>query len=432
MRYQPIPNSLFIKNRKKLGSQLKDGAVAILCSNEVLPTNADGVFGFKQNSDLFYLCGIDQEETYLILQPNHPVESHREILFIRETNDHLKIWEGEKLSKEQAREISGIEKVLWSHQLDGYLKRTLPEAKSIYLNANEHDGRNTEFRTKSEEFNQKVMAAYPLFEVNRLAPILGELRLIKEKEEIDQLRKALAITKKGFLRLADKITPDIHEFELEAHLTHEFLINRSRGHAFPPIMASGKNACVLHYVTNNEVCKDGDLILMDFGAEYANYNADITRCLPVNGKFTERQKLVYKAVLNVFHFAKERIVAGNTMEKLREETSQKMEAELIKLGLLKKEDVEKQKPESPLYRKYFPHSISHHLGLDVHDVGSRYAVFQPGMVLTCEPGIYIEEECLGVRLENDILITEDGNEDLCSDIPLEIGEIEALFKSGKI
>jgi Xaa-Pro aminopeptidase len=383
--------------------------------------------GFKQNTDLFYLCGIDQEETFLILQPNHPVENNREVLFIRETNEHLKVWEGEKLSKKQASEISGIQTVFWSHQLENYLKRNSAEASALYLNSNEHDGRNTDFQSKSDAFNAKIKSQFPLHEIQRLAPLISAHRLIKEPEEIEQLKRALEITKKGFLRLVEKIKPGIPEFELEAHLTHEFLINRSRGHAFQPIMASGKNACVLHYVTNNEICEDGELVLMDFGAEYANYNADITRCLPVNGKFTQRQKEVYQAVLNVFYFARERIIPGNTMENLRNETAAKMEEELIRVGVLKRGDVENQDPDKPLYRKYFPHGVSHYLGLDVHDVGSRYEVFKPGMVLTCEPGIYIEKEGLGIRLENDILITEDGNVDLCAHIPLEIDEIEKLF-----
>lgn len=401
--------------------------MAVLCSNEVIPTNADGVMGFKQNSNLFYLCGIDQEDTFLVLFPDHPSESQREVLFIRETNEHLKVWEGEKLSKEEARSISGIQTVLWSHQLDAFLKRNLPEAACICLEANEHDGKNEGFISKSEVFNQNIRKDYPLHRLERLAPVLAELRMVKEPEEIQQIEKALEITKQGFLRLCDKIRPGINEYELEAHLTHEFLMNRSRGHAFPPIMASGKNACVLHYVTNNEACQHGDLILMDFGAEYANYNADITRVLPVNGTFNKRQKEVYQAVLNVFHFAKSRLIPGNTMENLRNEVGQQMEKELINLGLLDQHEVDNQQPEAPLYRKYFPHGVSHSLGLDVHDVGSRYVTFKPGMVFTCEPGIYIPEEGLGIRLENDILITAEGNRDLCADFPLEIAEIEAIF-----
>ncbi|MGR3809262.1 aminopeptidase P family protein [Jiulongibacter sp. NS-SX5] len=428
MRYQKIPNTLFVKNRSKISKELESGAMAILCSNEVLPTNADGHMNFKQNSDLFYLTGIDQEDTYLILQPHHPIEDNREILFIRETNDHLKVWEGEKLTKDQARDISGIQKVLWSHQFESYLERASSEVEVFYFNANEHDGRNTAFVSKTDQLNKEIQEKYPLHSVKRLAPILTKHRAIKEPEEIESLKKALEVTKRGFLRLADKLKPGMMEFELEAHLTHEFLMNRSRGHAFPPIMASGKNACVLHYITNNEECKEGDLILMDFGAEYANYNADITRCLPVNGTFSPRQKEVYQAALNVFHFAKERIVKGNTMTELRKSTAQKMEEELINLGLLNKEQIAEQDPNSPLYRKYFPHGVSHYLGLDVHDVGPKYATFEPGMVFTCEPGIYIQDEGIGIRLENDILITEEGNIDLCADIPLEITEIEDLMR----
>ncbi len=401
------------------------GGLALLCSNEVLPTNADGVMGFKQNSDLFYLCGIDQEDTILFIYPDHVQKQNREVLFIRETNEHLKTWEGEKLTKDEAREISGIETVFWTDQFDTFLKRNAAEASFLYLNNNEHDGRNKNFTAKSDQFNEQIKKEFSLFTIQRLAPILSSLRMIKEPEEITQIKEALKITRKGFERLADKMKPEIAEYELEAHLTHEFLINRSRGHAFPPIMASGKNACVLHYITNNEVCTDGDLILMDFGAEYANYNADITRCLPVNGTFNNRQKEVYQAVLNVFHFAKKRMVKGNTLEGLRRETVQKMTEELTKLGLLKVNSEE----DPAAFRKYFPHSVSHHLGLDVHDVGSRHEPFKPGMVLTCEPGIYIQEEGLGIRLENDILITEKGNIDLCEDIPLEIVDIEKMMNS---
>jgi Xaa-Pro aminopeptidase len=427
MRYEAIAQSLFIKNRKKLSERINANGIAILCSNEVIPTNADGIMGFKQNSDLFYLSGIDQEETFLVISPDYPDKKNREILFIRETNEHLKIWEGEKLSKQQAREISGIETIYWSHQLEAVLKRMLCEAEFLYLNSNEHDGRNVDFVDKSQLFNSELEKKYPLHKTERLTPLLSDLRMIKEPEEIKQIEKALEITKKGFLKIASKLRPDRYEFELEACLTHEFLLNRSRGHAFPPILASGKNSCVLHYVTNNERCIDGELILMDFGAEYANYNADITRVLPVNGRFSARQKEVYQAVLNIFHFAKSLLIPGNTMELLKIEVGKKVEQELIQLGLLSQKDIENQNPEQPLYRKYFPHSVSHSLGLDVHDTGSRFATFKPGMVLTCEPGIYIPDERIGIRLENDILLTETGNYDLCENIPLEIEAIEALF-----
>ncbi len=399
----------------------------MICSNDVIPTNADGVMGFKQNSDLFYLTGIDQEDTILLLFPDHVQERNREVLFIRESNDHLKIWEGEKLSKEEARELSGIKTVLWTHQFDAWLKKTAPEATVLYLNINEHDGRNESFISKQDQFNLSIKNKYPLHKTERLAPLLSEMRLIKHPEEIEKIEQALDITTKGFQRLCRELKPGVPEYELEAHLTHEFLLRRSRGYAFPPIIASGKNACVLHYVTNNDSCKAGELVLLDFGAEYANYNADITRVLPVGGRFNDRQREVYQAVLNVFYFTRSRLIPGNTMDSLRTEVGQFLEDQLIQIGLLTEQEVRNQNPDSPLYRKYFPHGVSHSLGLDVHDVGGRSFPFCAGMVLTCEPGIYIPEEGIGIRLENDILLTETGNRDLCEGIPLEIDEIEALF-----
>ena len=428
MRYDPLPSSLFIKNRQKLTKRLKKNSMALLCSNDVLPTNADGIMGFKQNSDLFYLTGIDQEETYLILFPNHPKKKFRETLFIRETNEHSRIWEGDKLSKDEARELSGIQTIKWSDEIDKFLDKNIDLACDIYLNTNEHRGKNEDFVSENMQFNKWLKKAFGIKKPKRLAPLLWELRSIKEKEELEQIQNAIEISKGALTLFAQKLKPELAEYELEAELTFHFLLNKSRGHAFSPIVASGKNACVLHYISNNEICLDGDLVLLDFGAEYGNYNADITRCFPVNGKFTERQKEVYQAVLNVFKFAKERIVAGNTMANLRKETANFMELQLIGLGLLTKKEIDNQDSKSPLYKKYFPHGVSHYLGLDVHDVGPKDAIFVAGMLFTCEPGIYIIEEGIGVRLENDILITEKGNLDLCESIPIEIADIEALMQ----
>jgi len=429
MRYQQIKQELFIENRSNLVHKLKDKSIVIVHSNDVLPSNADGTLGFKQNSDLFYLTGIDQEESILVLFPDSPDESLREILFIRETDEHIKVWEGEKLNKKEAQDISGIQRIFWTKQFDSILSKLVFYADNVYLNLNEHDGANLLFETRERRFIDEFKQKFPLHQLLRLAPLMHELRVIKSKIEIELISKAIAITQKGFERLAQFLRPGVYEFELEAELIHEFLINRSRGHAFAPIMASGKNACVLHYVTNNHLCNDGEIILMDFGAEYANYNADITRCLPVNGKFTPRQKAVYQSVLTILKESSKLICAGNTMTKLRESVGEMMEEELIKLGLLTKEAIRKQNSESPLYRKYFPHGISHHLGLDVHDVGSRYEIFKPGMLFTCEPGIYIPEENLGIRLENNILIQENGNIDLMANIPIEIEAIEELMQS---
>ncbi|UTA70204.1 aminopeptidase P N-terminal domain-containing protein [Emticicia sp. 21SJ11W-3] len=429
MRYEPIDSTLFSSNRARLKGLLKPKSMAIVLSNDVIPSNADGTLGFKQNNDLFYLTGIDQEESILILFPDFPDENFREILLIRETSEHIKIWEGEKLSKEQATEISGIKKVVWVNSFEPLLRKLVFEAEQVYLNLNEHDGADWKFQTRERRFVNDFKLQFPLHQLERLAPLMRRLRVVKQAAEIDLLKKAIGISGGGLRRMAKFLKPDVYEFELEAELTHEFLMNRSRGHAFQPIIASGANACVLHYVTNNERCKDGDLVLLDFGAEYANYNADITRCLPVNGRFSERQKAVYQAVLRILYAAREMIVSGNTMEKLRKETGKIVEYELIELGLLKRHEVAKQDPEAPLYRKYFPHGISHHLGLDVHDVGSRYETFKPGMVFTCEPGIYIPEEKLGIRLENDILITAHGNIDLMDGIPISVDEIEHLMNN---
>lgn len=429
MRYEKIDSELFQSNRSRLRRLLKPKSMVILQSNDVIPTNADGTMGFRQNNDIFYLTGIDQEETILILFPDFPDENLREVLFIKETNEHIKIWEGEKLTKQEASDISEIKKVLWSSQFDEFLQRMIYEAENVYLNLNEHVGGNLTFQSRERRFIEDFKRKYPLHKIERLAPLMYQLRVIKHPIELKLIKKAISITKKGFQRIAQKLKPNVYEFELEAELTHEFLINRSRNHAFQPIIASGKNACVLHYVTNNEMCKDGDVVLLDIGAEYGNYNADMTRCLPVNGRFSERQKQVYQSVLNIMKEAKQMLVSGNTMDNLRHEIGKVVEAELIQLKLLSKEEIKNQNPEQPLYRKYFPHGVSHHLGLDVHDVGSRYEPFAQGMIFTCEPGIYIQAEKLGIRLENDILITSTGNYDLMEDVPLEIEEIEELMNT---
>jgi len=427
MRYEKIDSQLFISNRERLKKLLKPNSMVIVQSNDVLPSNADGTFGFRQNNDIFYLTGIDQEETILVLFPDFPDEKFREILLVRETSEHIKVWEGEKLSKKQATIISGIEKVIWTSSFETILRKLIFLADQVYLNLNEHDGGDWNFESRERRFITEFKQKFPLHRIERLAPLMHQLRVIKHPIEINLIKKAIEITGKGFVRMANFLKPKVAEFELEAELTHEFLRNRSRGHAFAPILASGGSACVLHYVTNNNLCEFGEVILMDFGAEYANYNADITRCLPVNGHFTARQREVYSAVLNVMKAAKNMLVVGNTIENLRKEVGKVMEIELIKLGLLKQDEVENQNEDAPLYKKYFPHGISHHLGLDVHDVGNRYEVFKAGMLFTCEPGIYIPEEKLGIRLENDILITENGNEDLMANIPLEIEDIEALM-----
>jgi Xaa-Pro aminopeptidase len=429
MRYEPIDSTLFLSNRKRLNSLLKPKSIVIVLSNDVIPSNADGTLGFRQNSDFFYLTGIDQEESILILFPDFPDENFREILLLRETSEHIKTWEGEKLTKAQATNISDIAKVVWTHSFESILRKLVFEADQVYLNMNEHDGADWKFQSRERRFIVEFQQKFPLHRIERLAPLMRQLRVLKQPLEIELMKRAIEISAKGFRRMAKFLKPNIREFELEAELTHEFLMNRSRGHAFHPIMASGINACVLHYVTNNNICREGEVILLDFGAEYANYNADITRCLPVSGRFTPRQREVYESVLRIMRIARNMIVKGNTMDKLRKDVGKVVESELIDLGLLNKSDVQRQDPDAPLYRKYFPHGISHHLGLDVHDVGSRYETFKPGMVFTCEPGIYIPEENLGIRLENDILITQRGNIDLMENIPIEVDEIEELMNT---
>ncbi|MDX5348546.1 MAG: aminopeptidase P N-terminal domain-containing protein [Hymenobacteraceae bacterium] len=428
MRYLPISPDLFVHNRKNFVSEMKPCSIAVFHSNDVMPTNADGTMPFRQNNDLFYLSGIDQEESILLLFPDARDPKLQEILFLRETNEHILTWEGYKLTKDQAREKSGIRTVLWLDQFDQVFNALMTEAENIYLNTNEHLRAVIEVETRDARFIKQCKEKYPLHHYRRSAPILQNLRAIKSDMEIALIRKACNITEKAFLRLLKFIKPGVMEYEIEAEIYHEFLRNRSRGPAYGSIIASGANACILHYVDNNRECKAGDVLLLDFGAEYANYASDLSRSVPVSGKFTKRQKEVYNAVLTVMRGAMQMLVPGNTLDQYHAFVGRLMENELIKLGLLNENDVKNQDPEAPLYKKYFMHGTSHFLGLDVHDVGSKYRPFEPGMVFTCEPGIYIREEGLGIRLENDILITKNGPEDLMGDIPLEAADIERIMK----
>ncbi|HEV7350462.1 aminopeptidase P family protein [Telluribacter sp.] len=429
MRYQSIDKALYIENRRRLAGLLKSRSLVILNANDIMPTNADGTMGFKQNTDLLYLSGIDQEETRLLLFPEHPDEKMREVLFLRETNEYIAVWEGEKLTKEQAREVSGIQTVFWTQEFETVFRNIVFEAEHVYLNTNEHTRNDSPVQTRDTRYIREFRDKYPLHQLERLAPLMHYLRAIKQPQEIALLQEACDITRAGFIRLLKFVKPGVMEYELEAELLHEFVRSRSRGFAYTPIIASGANACVLHYIQNNQPCKDGDVLLLDVAAEYANYNADLTRSIPVNGRFTERQRAVYDAVLRVFKAARSMLVPGNIWDDYHQEVGKVMESELIGLGLLTKEAIEKQDPELPAYKKYFPHGTSHFLGLDVHDVGNKYRRFEPGMVFTCEPGIYIREEGLGIRLENDILITADGNKDLMAHIPMEAEEIEEIMNS---
>jgi Xaa-Pro aminopeptidase len=427
MRYQPIDPLLFRQNRERLYPLLKPNALVLLNANDIMPTNADGSMGFKQNSDLFYLSGIDQEETVLLLYPDCPNPKFREVLFVRETNEHIATWEGYKYTKTHASQVSGIEKVLWLSQLDRILNSLVFEAEHLYLNTNEYPTGLVLPQSREERFVHQMQQRYPLHRYERLAPLMHRLRAIKQAHEITLLQEACRITKLGFERVARFVKPGVMEYEVEAELAHEFIRNRSEGFAYQPIIASGANACVLHYVANNQPCHDGDLLLLDVAANYANYNADLTRTIPVNGRFTPRQRAVYEAVLRTFKFATSLLRPGTLHEEYHQEVGRYVEKELLALGLLRSHDIAQQDPDWPAYKKYLMHGVSHQLGLDVHDVGSKYRPFEAGMVFTCEPGLYIKAEGMGIRLENDILITEQGPVDLMAHIPLEIDEIEDLM-----
>ena len=428
MRYEPIPSTLFIKNRSNFISEMKKNTIAILTSNDIKHTNADDVMGFAQNNDLFYLSGIDQEATILVLYPDAYKKENRSILFVKETNEQIKIWDGEKLSKKEATAISGIERVEWFHDFEKILQLMAFEADGFYLGHNEHIKRVTsDQQTQQDRMINWCKEKYPLHDYYRAAKITRTLRQIKSEEEIALLQKAANISAGSFHRVLKAVHPDIKEFELEAELTYELVKKGGTRHAFKPIVASGKNACALHYNTNDSICADGEMILMDFGVCYGNYNSDTTRCFPVNGKFSKRQKEVYKAVLYCLKEGSKLLKPGVVPADYEKQMAGLVEEQLINLKLLNKEDVKNQDPDKPLYKKYFMHGTAHHLGLDVHDVGLYSRPFEPGMVLTCEPGIYIPEEGIGCRLEDDFLITQDGRMNLTAAMPIEIDDIEALM-----
>ena len=427
MKYEKIDSQLFVRNRQRFSAELKAKSIAIFNSNDIMPTNADGTMDFRQNNDIFHLSGVDQEESILIVFPDSFHAKHKEILFLKETNEHIAVWEGAKLNKKQAFETSGIKTVYWLDQFESVLKTLISESECVYLNSNEHLRANIEVETRDARFGKWIRETYPIHEYERAAPIMHKIRAIKDAVEIELIQKACNLTEAAFRRILKTIKPGVMEYEIEADVIHEFIRNRSRGFAYTPIIASGESACVLHYIDNNKPCKDGDVILMDFGAEYANYASDMTRCVPVNGKFTPRQKEVYNAVLRVMKAATKMLIPGNYLHEYHVEVGLLMEKELLGLGLISQEDISNQKPEWPAYKKYFMHGTSHYLGLDVHDVGSWTTPIEAGMVFTCEPGIYIPEENLGIRLENDVLVTENGPNDLMKNIPLEADEIEALM-----
>ncbi len=392
-----------------------------------MPTNADGTMSLSQNTDLYYLCGIDQEESVLVLFPDAKNPADREILFIRETNEHIAIWEGEKHSKEKATALSGINNIQWTSQIDATLHRLILQTRNIYLNTNEYVRADNSVQTRDSRFIKNCIAKYPLHNYERLAPLMHRLRIRKDKEEIKMLQQACDITESGFRRALNFVKPGVGEWEVEAEYAHEFIRHKSKGFAYTPIIGSGKNALCLHYMENNQICEDGAMLLMDVGAEYGNWNADMTRTIPVNGKFSDRQRAVYNSVLTVMRKCNEIMRPGILPADYQKKSVEFMEQELIILGLINADDARNQSDDKPLVKKYFMHGTSHHLGLDVHDVSPSEEPFAAGMVLTIEPGIYIREENMGVRLENNILIGETENIDLMSNIPIEAEEIEALM-----
>ena len=430
MRYDSIPVSFFENNRKRFVEKMQNNSLAILTSNDVMPNNADDVMGFAQNNDLFYLCGIEQDETILVLYPDAFKKENRAILFVKEVSEHTLIWDGDFLTKEKVSAISGIKNVKWIHEFEKNIQLFAFEADKIYLGHNEHIKRVTsEMNTRQDRMIQWCKQKYPLHQYDRVAKITRELRPIKSDEEIDLIRKAVSISVKGFKSLLAAVQPAVKEYELEAELAYQYIKNGGNRHAFKPIIASGKNACALHYNTNDSVCKDGEMILIDFGVCYANYNSDTTRCVPVNGKFSARQKEVYESVLHCLKEGSKFLRPGILSKDYELQMAKLIEAELIKLRLISPEDIANQDPQNPAYKKYFMHGTAHHLGLDVHDVGLYSRPFEKGMVLTCEPGIYIREEGIGCRLENDYLLTEEGNINLSEEMPIEIKDIEHLLNN---
>jgi Xaa-Pro aminopeptidase len=422
-----MPRHFFAENRKKLINQFKPGSVAFVHSNDEMPRNGDQFFPFRQNSDLFYLTGINQEKTVLVLCPEHPLPQNREILFIIKPNPSMETWFGKKLTKSQATEISGIQNIIWIEDFQQISEELIYSSENIYINIYENNRFNTEVLSAAHRFAQTAKLKYPLHQFQRLAPLITNLRVIKSPEEINILRHACEITGKAFNRVLDFVVPGVYEYEIEAEITHEYIRLGAQGHSFYPIVASGENACILHYINNRNVCNDGDAVLLDFGAEFSNYAGDCSRTIPANGKFSKRQRQFYEATLRVLKQSRELLVKGASITILNKQVRKLWEEEHVKLGLYSMQDLKEQDPSEPLYSRYFMHGISHFLGLDVHDTGSRYLTFEPGMVLTCEPGIYVREEGIGIRLENDILISEEQPIDLMAHIPIEIEEIEDLM-----
>ena len=428
MKYLALPQQLYNQNRARFIKKMKPNSIAIFPSNLNLPENGDAQYAFRPNSDILWLSGIRQEKTMVVLYPDNPDVNAREILVLLRPNEHLEKWVGHKLRKEEATAISGIKNVQWLESFDAVLHVMMHQADTVYLNSNENDRLDLSIPRLDLTYVNEIKNRYPLHQYERAAKITRELRAIKTKEEIAVTQEAVDITEKAFRRVMQFIKPGVMEYEIEAEITHEFLRNRATRHAYGSIIASGDRARTLHYVENNQACKNGELILMDFGAEYGNYCADMTRTIPVNGKFTKRQKDVYNACLAVHNYAKSILKPGISILAYTAKVNVYMEQQLIKLGLISKTDIKNQDPANPAYRKYFYHGVTHHLGIDVHDVGTKHLPIKEGMLFTVEPGIYIEEEQMGIRIENNIWITKTGHVDLFKNIPITVEEIERCMK----
>jgi Xaa-Pro aminopeptidase len=430
MKYHPIDRDLYSKNRAKFMAQMKPNSVAVFNSNDIYPVSADSTLPFSQHRDILYLSGVDQEESVLMLFPDAPYDHLKEVLFLKETNEHIAIWEGEKLTKVRALEVSGIKSVIWLQDFHKTLKEVMTDADKMYLNTNEHYRSSVETETREDRFIKWWKQNYPAHQVEKSNPILQRIRSIKESEELDLIQTACAITEKGFRRILSFVKPNVMEYEIEAEFAHEFLRNRSKGFAYTPIIASGNNANVLHYIENNQQCKAGDLILLDVGAEYANYSSDMSRTIPVSGRFSDRQKEVYNAVLRVKNEATKMLIPGALWKEYHKEVGKIMTSELVGLGLVDKADVQNENPDWPAYKKYFMHGTSHHMGLDTHDYGLLHEPMQANMVFTVEPGIYIPAEGFGIRLEDDVVIQKNGEPfNLMRNIPIEVEEIEMIMNA---
>jgi Xaa-Pro aminopeptidase len=428
MKYLPLNPEIFIKNRHRFIDGMKPNSIAIFVSNDEMPVNGDALYPFKQNSDLFWLSGIIQEDSMVVLFPDNPDPKYREVLVLVRPNELKEKWDGKRLRTNEAQNISGMKTIVWLDALDALLQPWIHLADTIYLDTNENDRKASLIRTRDYRYVDELKSRYPLHHYERVAKIMKELRGIKTALEIEVLQKAIDITDNTFRRLLKFIKPGVMEYEIEAEIWHSFLSQRATGPGYNSIIASGDRARTLHYVTNDQECKDGELVLMDFGAEYGNYNADLTRTIPVNGKFTRRQKTVYNACLHLHNYAKDLLKPGVSIVDYTEKIGEEATQQFLKIGLLKKTDVKNEDPENRAYRKYLYHGISHHLGIDVHDLGTRTEPIKAGMVFTIEPGIYIEEEQMGVRIENNVWITRSGNKDLMKNIPITTEEIEALMK----